>query len=84
VIFFCILDIVIVIWKITRTFKVGLNSRFPFLTFTTSEHYKKREKLDSQAIWYMNYLLAPLSVVYFGWSLYSKGGQIKSVYTFLL
>lgn len=84
VIFFCLLDIAIVIWKLTRTFKFRITTQFPFLTLTTSELYKKREQVDSQAIWYMNYLLLPLSLAYFGWSLYSKGGQIKSVYTFLL
>lgn len=32
----------------------------------------------------MNYLLVPLSILYFGWSLHSRGWVVRSVYTFLL
>lgn len=49
-----------------------------------SEVYKRREKIDSEAVWYMNYLLVPLMGAYLWWALHSRGYQVRQWYSFLL
>lgn len=81
---FSLLDIAVTVWKISRTFTIRLSNSFPFVRLETTELYKKREEIDSQAVWYMNYLLVPLMAIYLGYSLYSKNFIIKSYYIFFL
>lgn len=84
IIFFSLLDIAVTAWKISRTFSLTLGGSFPWIRLQPSELYKKREKIDSQAVWYMNYLLFPLMAGYLWWALHSRNYAIKDWYNFLL
>lgn len=79
---FHVLDIVVTLWKITRTYSLTLTPRFPFLAVKTSELYRQREKLDGNAVWYMNYLLLPLMALYLGYALNKRGWKVTEYYRF--
>jgi len=80
--FFHVLDIAVTLWKITRTYTLGFISSFPFIEIRTSELYRKREKLDGNAIWYMNYLLVPLMFIYLGYALHKRNWRVVEYYKF--
>jgi hypothetical protein len=84
VVFFQVLDIVVDVWKLSRTYSIVLRRRFPFVGLETSELYKKREKIDQESIWYMNYLLVPLMALYLAYSLYRRNWTITNYYLFAL
>ena len=42
IIFFSLVDMLIDLWKITRTFKPKISRTFPFLSLQTSATYKQR------------------------------------------
>jgi hypothetical protein len=84
IIAFSLLDIAVTVWKISRTFSLRVSGNFPWLHLETSEVYRKREKIDSDAVWYMNYILVPLMAVYLWWALHSRGYVVRNYYSFLL
>lgn len=77
VIGFSLLDIAVTLWKISRTFSLKFGGGFPWMHLETSELYRGREKIDSEAVWYMNYLLIPLMCGYLWWALHSRGYVVK-------
>jgi len=79
---FHVLDILVTLWKISRTYSITVGPRFPFLRLATSELYRQREKLDGNAVWYMNYLLVPLMAVYVGYALHKRGWRVVEYYRF--
>lgn len=84
ILFFDFLDLLVTLWKLSRTFSLQVSPSFPWLGLRTTDLYKKREAIDSQSIWYMNYLLVPLMVLYLGYALISSGGRVSSWYRFVL
>lgn len=82
---FNFVDILVTVWKISRTYSLRIKSAFPFLTLTTSDLYKQRADIDSQSVWYMNYLLVPLMGCYLIYSLHFKRHwHITNYYRFIL
>jgi hypothetical protein len=84
ILFFDSLDLLITLWKISRTFCLKLTPGFPFLRLATSDVYKQREAIDNQSIWYMNYLLLPLMGCYLTYALYTRGARVTHWYRFAL
>ena len=84
ILFFNFLDILVTLWKITRTYSLNFSLQFPFIRVTTSELYKQREKIDGNAVWYMNYLLVPLMALYLIYALYRRNWTVIYYYRFAL
>ena len=79
---FHVLDILVTLWKISRTYSLALQPGFPFLSLRTSDLYRQREQLDGNAIWYMNYLLVPLMAVYLCYALHKRDWRVLEYYRF--
>jgi hypothetical protein len=81
---FHVVDIAVTVWKLSRTYSITFGARFPFLGLKASELYQKREKLDGNAVWYMNYLLVPLMAIYLVYALYRRNWTVVYYYRFAL
>ena len=84
IIVFHAVDIAITSWKITRTYSLTLNSTFPFLRLQPSQAYLDRAAIDSESIWYMNYILGPLMGIYLVYALQKRGWMVTNYYRFCL
>jgi len=84
VIVFHMVDVAITLWKITRTYSIVFQGRFPFLKLQPSQAYLDRAAIDSESIWYMNYLLVPLMGMYLVYALYKRNWVVVNYYRFCL